>query len=167
MDRAYYPLIAVAALGLALIVAVALFLVLPIQPPYTPPKSAASLDQGPTVHIVLYAGEISNSQYGFGTEANNLTTPGPTLRFRTVDIVNLTVVNVGTKPHAFQVTNAPQAGAATVFKVNIASEASPLLPGQSSSIVFIPSSPGYFYYICPMSGQTEMGMWGTVVVAKG
>lgn len=164
MDKSYYPLIVIAALATALIVAVALFLVLPIQPPYTR-GSSASIEIS-TVSITLYAGELSNSQYGFGYQPNNLTSPGPTLRFKTSDLVNLTIVNVGTKSHAFQLTVAPYSGASGVFNANVASVAAPLMPGENGSVIFNPNSAGYYYYICPVSGQCEMGMWGAIIVAQ-
>jgi FtsP/CotA-like multicopper oxidase with cupredoxin domain len=164
MDKSYYPLVIVGVLALILIIAVVLFLVLPIQPPYT---GTIASTQIPSVSITLYAGEISDSQYGFGTEPNNLTSPGPTLRFTTSDVVNLTVVNVGNKPHAFQITNAPQAGAQSLFDANIASIDAPLNRGESKSVIFSPNIPGDSYYISPISGQSELGMWGAIIVALG
>jgi len=166
MDKSYYPLVILAACAIGLIIAVALFLVLPIQPPYTRGQTAST--ETPTVSITLYAGEISDSRYGFGTEPNNLTSPGPTLRFKTTDLVNLTVVNVGAEPHAFQLTNAPQTGAGVMFNAFVASAIAPLQSGESGSVIFNPNSPGrYYYYISPVSGQAELGMWGSVIVLQG
>jgi FtsP/CotA-like multicopper oxidase with cupredoxin domain len=156
----------IGALAGALILAVALFLVLPIQPPYVPPKSATSLNPIPNVNVILYAGEISDAQYGFGTEPNNLTIPGPTLRFKTTDWVNLTIINQGAKPHAFQMTNAPREGASVVFNAFVASTNNPLQTGQTASVIFNSNIAGEFYYISPVSGQTEMGMWGSVIIAQ-
>jgi FtsP/CotA-like multicopper oxidase with cupredoxin domain len=163
MDKSYYPLVAIAVFAIALIIAVALFLVLPLQPLYVPKRSAST--EMTHVNITLYAGEISDSRYGFGTEPNNLTSPGPTLRFKTTDVVNLTIVNVGTKPHAFQVTNVPQTGGAVLFDAAVASANVPLQPGESGSVVFNPYSPGKsYYYTSPLSGQAELGMWGSIIV---
>jgi FtsP/CotA-like multicopper oxidase with cupredoxin domain len=163
MDKSYYPLVALVVFAIALIIAVALFLVLPLQPLYVPKRVAST--EMTHVNITLYAGEISDSQYGFGTEPNNLTSPGPTLRFKATDIVNLTIVNVGTKPHAFQVTNIPRTGGPVLFDAAVASASVPLQPNESGSVVFNPYSPGKsYYYTSPVSGQAELGMWGSIIV---
>jgi FtsP/CotA-like multicopper oxidase with cupredoxin domain len=163
MDKSYFPLVALVVFAIALIIAVALFLVLPLQPPYVPKRVAST--EMTHVNITLYAGEISDSRYGFGTEPNNLTSPGPTLRFKTTDIINLTIVNVGTELHAFQVTNVPRTGGTVVFDATVASASIPLQPGESGSVVFNPYSPGKsYYYISPVSGQAELGMWGSIII---
>jgi FtsP/CotA-like multicopper oxidase with cupredoxin domain len=163
MDKSYYVLVAIGIFAIALIVAVVAFLVLPIQPPYV--TKATLQTETPTLSITLYAGQLSDSKYGFGTEPTNLTSPGPTLRFQTSDLVNITLVNVDTVPHAFQLTNAPRKGAAVVFNAAIASANDPLMSGESGSVVFHPNSPGTsYYYICPISSHLEQGMWGAVIV---
>jgi FtsP/CotA-like multicopper oxidase with cupredoxin domain len=163
MDKSYYILIAICIIAVALIVAVVLYLILPIQPPYT--SKNVILSETPTKTVILYAGQVLSSNYGFGTEPTNITSPGPTLRFQTSDVVNLTLVNVDTVPHAFQITNAPRAGAAVVFGATIASVSNPLQPGESASVVFNPSNPGTsYYYICPVSKHVEQGMWGSIIV---
>jgi plastocyanin len=163
MDKSYYPLVAIGILAIALIIAVVVFLVLPIQPPYVTKNVVKS--ETPNVSITLYAGKVSDSKYGFGTEPGNITSPGPTLRFQTSDVVNMTLVNVDTVPHAFQITTAPGKGGAVVFDAAIASVNDPLLSGESASVVFHPNSPGTsYYYICPISSHSEQGMWGAVIV---
>jgi FtsP/CotA-like multicopper oxidase with cupredoxin domain len=163
MDKSYYPLLLIGILAIALIIAFALFLVLPLQAPYISRTSATS--EMPTVSITLYAGQTFDSKFGFGTEPTNLTSPGPTLRFQTSDLVKLTLVNSDTVPHALQITNAPRKGARIVFGAAIASVANPLLPGESASVVFHPNSPGTsYYYICPVSSHSEQGMWGAVII---
>jgi FtsP/CotA-like multicopper oxidase with cupredoxin domain len=163
MDKSYYILVAIGILAIALIVAVVAYLVLPIQPPYVSRTTLQT--ETPTLSITLYAGQLPNSKYGFGTEPTNLTSPGPTLRFQTSDLVNITLVNVDTVPHAFQLTNAPRKGASVVFGAVIASVNDPLLTGESGSVVFHPNSPGTsYYYICPVSSHSEQGMWGAVII---
>jgi hypothetical protein len=162
LDRSYYILIAILVVAISLVVAVALFLLVPLQQAYVSPNSYFS--QKPTVSITLFVGELANSHYGFGTEPNNLSSPGPTLKLYTVDTINLTVTNVGTKPHAFQIVNAPQVGAQVVFSAVIGSASNPLQPGESGSVVFNPNVAGNnFFYLCPISGYAK-GFWGTVVV---
>ncbi len=162
MDKSYYPLVVIAACAIALIVAVALFLLLPIQQPYIAGTASSEI---PTLNITLYAGEISDTQYGFGTEPNKLSTPGPTLRFKTSDLVNLTVINIGKMPHAFQITNDRRSESSVVFDAAIGSVSNPLQQGESGSVVFNPNIVGTsFFYTSPISGQTEKGLWGTVTI---
>ena len=151
-------------MALLLLVDTVAFMVLPIQLPLTGPSASGT----PTVTITLYAGEIAAGKYGFGFSPNNLTSPGPTLRFKTTDIVNLTVVNAGQLPHAFACVNAPRTGATVLFGAAIASGSDPLPPGQSGSVEFNPNTvSSQYYYICPVPGHAELGMWGTVVVTLG
>ncbi len=160
------PLYVIFALALIFLVSLVAFLVFPIQLPLT--STSGSNAGTPTVTITLYAGEISGAKYGFGSSPNNLTSPGPTLRFKTSDIVKITVTNAGNVPHAFAVVNAPRTGATTLFGATIASGANPLPPGQSGSVTFKPTTAGsQFYYICPVPGHPELGMWGTIVVTAG
>lgn len=139
-------------------------LVFHIQPPLT--ASSSISNNTPTVNIVLYEGEISGSQYGFGYSPSTLTSPGPTLRFLTSDVVNITVINVGKMPHAFAVTSAPRTGAQVLFNAQIGSEANPLQPGQEGSVVFKPNLAGStFNYICTISGHAEAGMYGSIIIS--
>ncbi len=137
-----------------------------LQPPLTADSSSAG--RTPTVNILLYEGEISSSLYGFGTSPTNLTSPGPTLRFTTSDVVNITVVNVGQMPHAFAITDLPQTGATVLFNAEIGSASNPLQPGQSGSVIFTPNNAGStFYYICPIPGHVAAGMYGSVIITAG
>ena len=119
MRKSYLPLIAVIVLAAIFYFATMVVLVFNIQPPLTP--SSSSSGKTPTVNILLYEGEISGSLYGFGNSPNNLTSPGPTLRFTTSDVVNITVINVGKMPHAFAITDAPKTGAKVLFNAEIGS----------------------------------------------
>ena len=157
----------VLVLATALFVGALSMLVFPIQPQLTT-GSGNVAGKTPTVNITLYAGEVSTTKYGFGTSPNNITSPGPTLRFKTSDVVNLTVVNAGTIPHAFALTNAPRTGATSLFGATIASGSNPLSPGQSGNVIFAPNSPGTDnYYICPVPGHAELGMYGAVIITMG
>lgn len=141
-------------------------LIFPIQPQLITGSSEDG--KTPNVSITLYAGEISASKYGFGLSSNNITSPGPTLRFKTSDIVNLTVVNIGTLPHAFALTTAPKTGATTLFGATVASGSNPLSSGKSGNVVFSPNSPSSEdYYICPVPGHAELGMFGSVIITTG
>ena len=158
--------IAVAALAIAFLAAALSMLLLPIQPQLI--TGSSSSGKTPTVNVLLYAGEISGTKYGFGFSANNLTSPGPTLRFNTSDVVNVTVINAGKMPHAFAVVNAPKTGATVLFNAQIASSSNPLQPGQKGTVIFTPNSPNdQYYYICPVPGHAESGMYGSVIVTTG
>ncbi|MGE5533185.1 MAG: hypothetical protein ACM3UN_02410 [Bacillota bacterium] len=159
-------LIIVLALAAGLFIGSLSMLVFPIQPQLI--TGSGSPDGIPTVNITLYAGELSGSNYGFGTSAENITSPGPTLRFKTSDVVNLTLINVGNLPHAFSITAEPRTGAITLFRANVASATNPLNPGQSGSVIFTPNSPSdQDYYICPVAGHAELGMYGSIIISTG
>jgi len=163
MDRSYYLVIAVLVLAIGLVVAVMLYLLVPLQPAFVPPNTV--FNESSTIKVTIYAGEISDTLYGFGMSPDNLSSPGPTLRLQTGIPINLTLVNVGSKYHALQITNAPRTGAAVVFNAEIGSIDVPVPPGESKSVLFFPNIPdNSFFYISSIPGEVEMGMWGTVVV---
>lgn len=140
--------------------AVMFVLVFNAQPPLT---STPNLNKKPTVNIVLYEGEITPTKYGFGNSSTVLTSPGPTIRFNISDVVNITVVNVGNMPHAFEITNAPKTGSTVLFQAEIGAS-SYLEPGQKGTVIFTPTNAGSFYYICPVPGHAELGMYGAVII---
>jgi FtsP/CotA-like multicopper oxidase with cupredoxin domain len=161
--RPYLPLIVIGALALAFLVGAASVLILNIQP--TMVNSSPS--KAPTSTIVLYEGELPDGKAGFGTAPDNLTSPGPTIGFSTSDTVNITVVNVGKLPHAFAITTTPIAGAPILFNAVIGSAVNPLMPGQSGSVIFLPDNAAFdYWYISPVSGDVEKGMYGAVIVSS-
>jgi uncharacterized cupredoxin-like copper-binding protein len=160
MRKSYLPLVLVVMLAAILYFAVMFVLVFNAQPPLT---SNSNSNKTPTVNIVLYEGEIAPTKYGFGNSSTLLTSPGPTLRFNMSDVVNITVVNAGKMPHAFEITNAPKTGATVLFNAEIGAS-SYLEPGQKGTVIFTPNNAGSFYYICPVPGHAELGMYGSVVV---
>ena len=167
MDSKYKPYLSLFIIGVLLVafyVSIIAVLVLHLQPPLNSVTNVSN--KTPTVSFVLYEGEMADGKMGFGTSPNSLTSPGPTLRFRITDVVNVTVVNIGKMPHAFAVTNMPKTGANTLFGATIGSATNPLSPGKSGTVIFAPSNAGSsFYYICPISGHAEAGMWGSVIVS--
>ncbi len=159
--KPYLSIILIVVLYVAFSVGAISMLVFHLQPPLTTNQNTGT----PTVNIVLYAGELANGKMGFGYSANQLTSPGPTLNFHLSDVVNLTVINAGKMPHAFAITEMPQTGAAVLFNAEVASSTNPLSPGQQASVIFSPNYAGStFYYICPIPGHAEAGMWGSVIV---
>jgi len=162
MRKSYLPLVAVILLAACFYFATMIVLVFNIQPPLTSVSNVSG--KTPTVNIVLYEGEITGSTYGFGNSSTTLTSPGPALVFKTTDIVNVTVINVGKMPHAFAVTNAAKTGAKVLFGAEIGSASNPLSPGQQGSVIFAPNIAGSIYYICPVPGHAESGMYGSVTI---
>ena len=154
-------LILLTVMGVALIAGSISMLVLPIQPTL----NTGNLPVGKAnVTFVLYAGEASATTFAFGLKPGNLTSPGPTLTFNISDIVNVTVIDVGSMPHAFAVTDAPNTNANTLFGAAIASGGMPLNPGEKGTVVFKADTTGSYYYICPVPGHVEQGMWGKIIV---
>lgn len=160
MRKSYVPLVLVIVLAAVLYFSVIAVLVFDIQPQLT---SNVNSNKTPTVNITLYEGEISPTKYGFGNSSNLLTSPGPTIRFNMSDVVNITVVNVGSMPHAFEITNAPKTGSTMLFNAQIGAS-SYLEPGQKGTVIFTPNNAGSFYYICPVPGHAELGMYGSIVI---
>jgi uncharacterized cupredoxin-like copper-binding protein len=166
MRRSYLPLVAVIVLAATFYCATMVVLVFNLQPPLIPSSNVSG--KTPTVNILLYEGEITGSLYGFGDSPNTLTSPGQTLRFNMSDVVNITVINVGKMPHAFAITDAPKTGAKVLFNAEVGSASNPLEPGKQGSIIFAPNNAGSsFYYICPVPGHAESGMYGSVVITGG
>ncbi len=167
MRKSYLPLVAVILLAATLYCATMVVLIFNIQPQLIPSSGASN--KTPTVSFVLYEGEITGSLYGFGNSPTNLTSPGPTLSFTTSDVVNITVVNVGTMPHAFAITNLAKTGAKVLFNAEIGSSSNPLPPGKQGTVIFVPNtaSGSSVYYICPVPGHAESGMYGSVVITSG
>jgi uncharacterized cupredoxin-like copper-binding protein len=125
--------------------------------------TSTEISKIPTVQLTLYAGE-TGTRLGFGLSRNNITSPGPTLKFRVGDVVHITLVNVGQLSHNFAVTDAAKEGATVLFNAQIASADNPLPPGGSGSITFTPDKAGEYYYICQVPGHVSLGMWGRVTI---
>lgn len=116
--------------------------------------------------IILYGGEISGSEFGFGLSENEITSPGPILELTQGQETNITFINVGNLPHAFSLTDAPEENADVMFGATVGSASVPISPGGSDSVVFTPDSAGEFYYICPLPGHVSAGMWGNVTISE-
>jgi nitrite reductase (NO-forming) len=161
MRKSFLPLVAVIVLAAILFFAMMFVLVFNDQLPLT---NTPNSNKTPTVNIVLYEGEISATKYGFGNSSTLLTSPGPTIKFNTTDVVNITVVNVGSMPHAFALTQTPKTGSTVLFNAEIGAS-SYLQPGKQGTVIFTPNSAGSFYYICPVPGHAELGMYGVVAIS--
>jgi len=162
MRKSYLPLVVIIALAAILYFSVIFVLVFNVQPTLT---SNSNSNKTPTVNIVLYEGEIAPTKYGFGNSSNLLTSPGPTIRFNLSDVVNITVINVGMMPHAFAITSAPKTGSPVLFNAEIGSASNPIQSGKQGTVIFTPNNAGSaFFYVCPVPGHAELGMYGSVVI---
>ena len=113
--------------------------------------------------LTLYAGEVSSAAYGFGNSATTIASdPGPTITLKQGTTYTMTVNNVGTMPHAWEISSQKATGS-VLFGAQI-DPTSYIAPGSSGSVTFTPNQAGNFYYICPVPGHVALGMWGNVVV---
>ena len=161
MNKAYIPVIFIGAIALIFISLIVAVIVLPIQPELV---TSVVQSEKPTVEITLYAGELSESKYGYGFTADSLASPGPLLRFKTTDIVQITFINIGRQPHGFLITDAPRLGSNPFFNAVTGSAEKPVYPGQKSTIIFHPERTGSYFYISPVRDDINLGMWGDVQV---
>ena len=160
--KSYLPLIVIGILALAFFVGAISMLIFNLQPVLV----TSSPSKTPAM-IILYEGEMSDGEPGFGTSADNLTSPGPTIGFSTSDTVNITVINVGKQPHAFEITTIPAANGPVLFGAMIGSGTSPIQPGKEGSIVFTPNNGAFdYWYISPVGNDATDGMYGAVIVSS-
>ncbi|MCL4436748.1 MAG: multicopper oxidase domain-containing protein [Thaumarchaeota archaeon] len=148
--------------GAALIIIVPAVLILGLQPPMQVFGGAENLK--PTVNITLYAKELTG-KFGWGLSADNVTSPGPTLRFKVGDVVGITVHNEGVVPHAFAIVSGLD-NPKVLFNSQVASPNDPIPPAGTKSGVFKVTEAGNFKYICTVSGHSVLGMSGDVVISK-
>jgi hypothetical protein len=116
-----------------------------------------------TVNIVLCAGENGPSEYGFGFSRHGLMLPGPKLQCQVGDRVSITVYNVGTVPHSWEIRTEPNSGGQILFNSSI-DNGNAILPWQWRSVIFEATQAGQFYYISAIPGDVEKGMWGIINV---
>ena len=118
-----------------------------------------------TKTITLYEGEVSVTQYGFGNTASSLASPGPPLTFKVGDVVQMTVHNVGTLPHSWEISTKSDLSGQMLFN-SVINSGSNIAPGGSGTVTFTVTQAGNFYYICPLPGHTDLGMYGSVTVTS-
>lgn len=115
--------------------------------------------------ITIYAGEVSTSQYGFGNTATSITSPGPTITLKEGTTYTVTCDNVGTMPHAWEISSTKAITSSPMFGAGI-DITSYIAPGSSGSVTFTPNKTGNFYYVCTVPGHIALGMWGSLVVTS-
>lgn len=136
------------------------------SPSPSPSPLVSPTPTGAKLNVTIYGGEVSALKYGFGLTSNNITSPGTTLNFQVGDNVTVTFINGSTNMyHAFIVTDKAQTGATELFNAAVGSGSNPIPPGGSGTVTFIVNKAGTFYYICPVPGHGELGMWGKLIVS--
>jgi len=151
------------ATGGIIIVAVPAILIFGLQLPMQSGPVGENLS--PTVNVTIYGSEISGSRFGWGLSRDNITSPGPTLRFKVGDIVSLTVHNIGKVPHSFGIV--PNLSDDTIiFNSQVATSNNPIPAGQSQQTLFKITDAGEFKYICTVPGHKQLGMYGNVTVSR-
>ncbi len=129
-------------------------------PTATSSETALVLYEGP-----LSTGATSSLLFGFGNSATNITSPGPTLYLQEGTAYTMTVYNVGTSPHAWEIVPTKAVSNIPMFGAGI--DITNFLPaGNSASVTFTPNQTGNFYYVCTEPGHIDYGMWGNVVVSS-
>ncbi len=123
------------------------------------PAEGGGVTATPTVEFTVVGGE-AGPKFGFASEGQQISSPGPTLTVKTGDIVKVNFKNNGATAHAFSVVTEKSDKAPLVFKATIGTGPRPLEPGSQRSIVFSADKAGTYYYICPVPGHAQLGMWG-------
>ncbi|MBI2125712.1 MAG: multicopper oxidase domain-containing protein [Thaumarchaeota archaeon] len=123
------------------------------------PAEGQVLTATPTVEFAIDGGE-AGPKFGFAFEGQQISSPGPTLTVKTGDIVKVNFKNNGATAHAFSVVKENSDEAPIMFKATIGTGPRPLVPGDRGSIVFNADTTGTYYYICPVPGHAQLGMWG-------
>ncbi len=129
--------------------------------------SAATIivDVHAATSLTLYAGDKSTSGYGFGDSASSISSPGPTLNLVEGTTYTMTVYNVGTMPHAWEIVPTKATSTSPTFGAGI--DITNYIPvGDSGTVTFTPDKTGNFYYVCTFPGHIALGMWGTVSVTS-
>ena len=119
----------------------------------------------PTVVITIYGGELPGGKFGFGLSPDNITTPGPTIRVKQGDVVEIRFVNLGKLRHGFVVTPAvSKTNPEVLFGALIGTASNPIAPNGEGSVIFVADTPGEFFYQCPVANHGPKGMWGKFIV---
>ncbi len=113
--------------------------------------------QTPNVTIVLYENEFG---FSFSIPSGPLT-GGPTLNLANGDVVNVTVFNMGTTQHGWEIIASYPDNTTVLFNALIPS----INPGASANVTFTVTQTGAFNYVCPIDGHAGFGMVGSVDVA--
>lgn len=115
--------------------------------------------------ITLYAGSVTSGSgtYGYGLSSSDITSPGPPLNLVEGTTYTITVNDVSTMQHSFEIVSTKAIGT-PLFNSGI--DITNFIPaGGSGSVTFTPTQTGNFYYVCTVPAHISLGMWGNVVVS--
>lgn len=131
------------------------------------PSSTQGTFTGKEIDVSLKFVESPDfSKYGFNAPIGS---PGsdPQVNASVGDKIVFSVTNGGKSFHAFAITASTSGPGPAIEGTTIATADSPMKPGQSGTVSFIPASAGTYYYICAVPGHRELGMEGKIVVGGG
>ena len=136
------------------------------SPSPTASSSSSSSPTAGTVTIIVYAGELSSSNYGFGNTSGYITSPGPTFTVKVGTTVTVEFTNSGTELHNWALVTQKTSGNTNLAfsKAQVASAGNPVPPGGKASTTFVANKAGTYYYICQVDGHVALGMWGNFIV---
>ncbi len=154
----------IAFIGLLILILVDAYIVFPIQPPYSP-TGGGTTNLEPNKEITIYAGRTPDGKFGFGLSPDNITSPGPTLKFKVGDIVKINFVNVGKIPHAFAIVQDVSENPVILFNSAIGSSTNPIPANGKASVVVKFDRAGEFKYMCTVPGHAQAGMWGVIEIS--
>ncbi len=129
------------------------------------PGGAAPAQLQPDVTIVLYADELPGGRFGFGLSPDNITSPGPEIRVKAGQVVELRLVNLGNLRHGVAIVQSVEkTNPVVLFNAIVGPPNNPIPPGGEGSVIFVASQPGEYYYQCPVPNHGPKGMWGVFIV---
>jgi len=120
----------------------------------------------PTVVINLVAGELSAARFGFAIEGQALESPGPTIRVKVGDVVQVNFKNVGgplNQPHTFVIVSD---GGTIVFSARVGTANEPIDVGKGGKTTFVADRAGEYVYMCQVPGHRVHGQWGKFIVER-
>jgi|WetSurMetagenome_2_1015567.scaffolds.fasta_scaffold260702_2 plastocyanin len=131
-----------------------------------PSPSGSPVPSTGNVSITVYAGEVTLSEYGFGSTPSNITSPGPTFTVKAGTTVTVHFGNAGSMGHNWALVNAKTDGSTLLAfsKSQVASGTSPIPPAGQGTTTFIANQAGTYYYICQVDSHVSLGMWGYFIV---
>ncbi|MGI0102770.1 MAG: multicopper oxidase domain-containing protein [Nitrosotalea sp.] len=131
-----------------------------------PTQTAYGQSTGKTIQVNLSFIESTDFKvYAFnalsGADMN------PTVQANVGDSIVFHVTNNGKSFHAFAVTASATGPGPAIDGTTVGTADSPMKPGTSGQVTFVPSAAGTYYYICAVPGHRELGMEGKIIVTQG
>ena len=147
--------------AIALLIAFDAYILFPIQPPL---RVEVPVELEPNIEITIYGGRTPDGKFGFGFSPDNLTSPGPVLRFKVGDVVRIRFINVGKIHHSFAIVQEVSEEPLILFNSEIGTSNNPIAPGEDGSVIVKFNRPGTFKYMCTVPGHAQAGMWGEIII---